>query len=636
MSGLCGVVHFDGALADPEIVAQMAMAASHRGPDGTRFWSNDGVGFAHLVHHITPESRCEQQPLISEHGRFVLNADARIDNREELIRTLQAKEYLTEPNPTDADLILAAYRCWDTDCPSHLIGDFAFAIWDRLKQRLFAARDVMGMRAFYYRVEPKRTLFATEVKQLLTVPDVRVRIFEPAVGAHLAGPFGRPEWTFYDGIAQLPPAYGLVVTADGHRTWRYWDIDPDWSIQYTNEDEYAQHFCEIFQEAVRCRLRSIKPVGISLSGGMDSGSAASMAGWLWQHNRLGNPHPIHAYCWAFEDLTSCDERHISDGIVRHYDLPVTYVPADAAWPLKDYPAHGPDRDDPFIWPYQALIEHTLAAAQSDGIGLMMTGDRGDEMVGDWVFDHPGLLRTGQWQALWAELQAHSRRNRVSLSTVVKRFLVRPLFLSLWPHKTPHGRRRFERSQQGHIASLYPDWVRPEFAKKIGLEDIVRDNTPQTNMTDFVRRQRYQRIFMFAGTRIALLNERNQAQFGLAFADPWSDQRIARFVLSVPQWVIQQVREPKRIARRAMRGIMPEPVRQTVRKIEPHALFNRGFMDQSKATVQRLITRTQAGACGYLDESVLRDCYASFLRGEPPCYDFWWPLTLEMWLRRYFP
>ena len=129
MSGLCGVVHFDGAPVDPQILSHMATAASHRGPDGTRFWTDDAVGFAHLVHHVTPESCCEQQPLVSEDGRFALNADARIDNREELSRTLKAKGYLTEPNPTDADLILAAYRCWDTDCPSHLIGDFAFAIW---------------------------------------------------------------------------------------------------------------------------------------------------------------------------------------------------------------------------------------------------------------------------------------------------------------------------------------------------------------------------------------------------------------------------------------------------------------------------------------------------------------------------
>ncbi|MDQ3661536.1 MAG: asparagine synthase-related protein, partial [Actinomycetota bacterium] len=205
-------------------------------------------------------------------------ADARIDNREELVRTLWGGSHLPDEPPTDAELILEAYRRWGEECPARLIGDFAFAIWDARRGRLFAARDPMAMRALYYRVEPRRVLFGTEVKQILAVPGVPARIFEPAVGAYLAGPFGHMEWTFYEGISQLAPAHALVVDASGQRTWRYWDIDPDFRIEYPTEEEYVEHFLEVFLEAVRCRLRSTKPVGIFLSGGMDSGSIASAAG----------------------------------------------------------------------------------------------------------------------------------------------------------------------------------------------------------------------------------------------------------------------------------------------------------------------------------------------------------------------
>ncbi len=114
------------------------------------------------------------------------------------------------------------------------------------------------MRPLYYRVEPRRALFATEIKQLVALPDVPVRLYEPAVSAHLAGLFGPLSWTCYAGIIQLEPAHVLVIDASGHRTWRYWDIDPDAEIRYPREADYAEHFMELFQESVRCRLRSVK------------------------------------------------------------------------------------------------------------------------------------------------------------------------------------------------------------------------------------------------------------------------------------------------------------------------------------------------------------------------------------------
>ncbi|PON18169.1 hypothetical protein C2W62_09350 [Candidatus Entotheonella serta] len=201
------------------------------------------------------------------HSRSSCSRRTRLDNRQDLTETLTTKGHGGLEHATDADLILAAYQCWDSDCAAHLIGDFAFAIWDAPKQRLFAARDAMAMRPLYYRAEPRRALFATEIKQLVALPDVPVRLYEPAVSAHLAGLFGPLSWTCYAGIIQLEPAHALVIDASEHRTWRYWDIDPDAEIRYPREADYAEHFMELFQESVRCRLRSVKPVGLLLSGG---------------------------------------------------------------------------------------------------------------------------------------------------------------------------------------------------------------------------------------------------------------------------------------------------------------------------------------------------------------------------------
>ena len=634
MSGICGIINFNGAPVDRKALSRMAEAASHRGPDGIRYRTDGNVGFAHLALHITPESLRERQPLAGRQGGIILTADARLDNREELISSLTAEGYLEEDQPTDADLIMAAYRCWGSNCAEHLLGDFAFAVWDASAGRLFAARDAMAMRAFYYRVEPRRLLFATEVKQILAAPDVPVRIFEPAVGAHLAGRFALPAWTFYEGIDQLPPAHALLVDASGPHTWRYWDIDPDLQIRYAGDEQYAGHFLEIFKEAVRCRLRSVKPVGISLSGGVDSGSVASTAGWLFKQGKSVYRSPFHAYCWAFEELSQCDERHLSGRIIDRYGFPVTNIAADEAWPLKDYPAHGPDRDEPYIFYFQVLIERLLEAARSEGMGLMLTGERGDFMVNHWVYDYLGLLRTGQWRLLREEMQEHSRLSGIPIRRMAKKYLIKPLLSSLRVQGRAEWLRR-PRLRRQRSGPAYPDYIRPEFARRVGLTEIMQQRFPQSGIRNQARRQRCQLIFSSMSMRRVMLLERSQAGFGLGFADPWSDRRLAGFVIAVPQMILHRIREYKRLARMAMQGIMPEAICRANSKINPTPLYERGVRDRAKDTAMALLTGTGAGARGYIDEKVLRKHYESFLAGQPERYDFWWALTLEMWLRRYW-
>ena len=400
MSGICGLVNFDDAPVERERLIAMTQPVSYRGPDGITYWQNTHAGFAYLALIVTPESVNEQQPLVS--SDIVLVADSRIDNRDDLMRVLKASGQLRTDTPTDVELILAAYNHWDTACAEHLLGDFAFALWDNRNQRFFAARDPMGLRTLYYWHDRQRLAFATEVKQLLTVPYIPTRLYEPAVAIFLTGPFLPLDWSFYEGIKQLAPAHALLADASGVRSWRYWDASLTYRLRYKHENDYADHFCELFKDAVACRLRSIRPIGLSLSGGMDSGSIAAAIGWLYKRNQVAQI-PFRAYCYAFEELLSSDERHISRGITSHYGLTQVDVPADHLWPLNEYPLHGPGRDDPYISPYQVLHDAFLATAQADGIGLMLSGYRGDEIVGGWYVDYLGMLLDGQWQTLTHEL-----------------------------------------------------------------------------------------------------------------------------------------------------------------------------------------------------------------------------------------
>ncbi|MCP4381302.1 MAG: hypothetical protein GY798_07770 [Hyphomicrobiales bacterium] len=613
----------------------MAEAARHRGPDGMSYWTGEAVGLAHLARWFTPESRHEQQPLSAKRNQWVLVADARIDNREDLIAALGKPETASNEGAqasfplTDAELVLAAYEQWGPDCVTHLIGDFAFAIWDGQLRRLFAARDAMAMRAFYYRIEPRRLLFASEVSQLLADPSVPARIFEPALGAWLANIDYPLDWTFYEGIQQLPPGHTLLADAFGHKVKKFWDVDPDHRVTYRNDAEYTEQFQELFEQAVACRLRSIAPIGISLSGGMDSGSVASMAGLLCERYPANGCAPIHAYCYAYDGYPECDERHISDLVARRYGMQVTPVPSDRASPLKDYPTDGPHRDGPSVGPYQAMVELGLKMAHSDGMRGMLYGTHGDHMVGGSTFEYPEMLLSGRWISLGRDLLEHGKYRPQPIATAAWHHLIVPLM----QEARLGAVRRTARRWMGGAAER-PAWIRPDFARRVGLDEGPRRCIPQARLRGISRRKRYQGMFAPYERNNVVVLERMCAQFGLERLDPWGDRRIAEFVLAVPQRVICRAGERKRLARSAMRGVMPETARRGARKFYPVPLYQHTTRVQERAIVLELLTNSQCAARGYLDGRLLKHHFETSDSDEES--DAFWPaLAAEMWLRSYW-
>jgi asparagine synthase (glutamine-hydrolysing) len=614
MSGLCGVVRFDHEPIPPDTLKRMTQAAPHRGPATTHTHHH-----AHLAHH-THHPHDPPQPLTHHH--LTLIASARIDNHDDLLPHLQP--HLTTPHPTDAQLILAAHHHWGHDAPHHLIGDYAYALYDHHHHTLLAARDPMGMRPLYYHHTPHRTAIASEINQLLQLPDVSAKLFEPMVAAHLAGPFGRDEWTFYEGIHRLRPGHVLLVTAAGARSWAFWQPDPERRERYPREEDYAERFRELFLRSVHDRLRPPGTHGLMLSSGVDSGSIAAAAGWLWQQRTVDRP--IRTYSWAFEELADADERSVSRQITDRFGLPAVAVPGDDAWPLAGYPAHGPERDDPFLAVYQPLMDRSFAAAASDGLRSLMSGDRGDPLMGDSVFDHLEPILRGRWPLAWRELAAHARLAGTSRARIARRWLVRPALeaVGLRPRARLDPRRAL------------PEYVRPDWAARTGLLDTIAADTSPPQVRGHARSARLARVLRFRGLLDPVPQERRRARFGLEFADPWADRRVTEFVLAVPPWRVQRPSEPKRLARRALHGILPRDVAASLGKVEPVALFERGFRERARDIVLDLATNTRMAELGFVDPVAYRTAVEAFVAGDWPRLDPWWPLTLEIWLRAHHP
>jgi asparagine synthase (glutamine-hydrolysing) len=588
------------------------------------------VGVAYLAQHVTPESVREVQPLVVDD--VVVVADARIDNRLELIADLG----LGAGEWTDVELILEAYRAWGVESAGRLVGDFAFVVWDGDRRRLYGARDAMGMRSLVYRVETGRILFATEVKQILAVPGVPARIFEPAVGVYLAGPYMPPEWTFYEGVDRVGPAHALVVEGGETRVWRYWDVDPGRRIRYRREEEYAEHFLEVFREAVRVRLRSVHPVGLLLSGGVDSGSVAAVAGSLLRSGEAECPE-FRAYSFAFDELVECDERAVSGPLAEYWGIPVTGVAADDLWPLKDYPAHGPDRDDPYLFVYQPLLDACLERARADGCSLVLSGDRGDLLAGEPIYDLPALLLAGRWPTLARELGTLAEWQDCSLRTIGARQLWRPFRDTLWPvDRAPRLRRVVSRLAGRHRRrgnTNLPPWLLGHWLAMDRAGIRARSERVPKGM-GFAARERYRSVFSAMHMWGVGWSDRMHALRGVGFADAWSDRRLVEFVLAVPQRVLNTVGDEKRLVRRAMASLIPPHLLSGLGKTDPYPLFDRALRARAAPTIETLLGSSRASSRGWLDGESLAAHYRAVRDGGEEWHSLWWALSTEAWLRQF--
>ncbi|HSP56152.1 MAG TPA: asparagine synthetase B, partial [Dehalococcoidia bacterium] len=175
MSGITGIFRRDGRPVESAEIARMGEVMAHRGPDGSGTWSEGPAALGHLMLHSTRESLHEELPLPRPGGELVITADARIDNRDELIAALDLNGTARD-GMADSELILLAYERWGEGCAERLVGDFAFAIWDGRRQMMFCARDHFGMKPFYYHLSPTLFALGSEIKALLALPGVPRRV----------------------------------------------------------------------------------------------------------------------------------------------------------------------------------------------------------------------------------------------------------------------------------------------------------------------------------------------------------------------------------------------------------------------------------------------------------------------------
>jgi asparagine synthase (glutamine-hydrolysing) len=629
MSAVTGIYRTDGQSVTRHDVDRMASALVHRGPDGIGTWSDGPAGFGHHALWTTPESRHERQPIVSREGN-VITANARLDNRRELIEALGVTcSCVTEPG--DAELILRAYERWGEACAQKLIGDFAFAVWDNRNQRLFCARDHIGVKPLYYFQAPAAFLFASEIKALLTSPMVPYRLNPMRVADHLMGLFTDQGATFFRDIYRLPAGHTLTVSRAGMRMQRYWALDSTRELTLGSDEAYAEAFREHLAEAVRCRLRGNHPAGSLLSGGLDSSSIVAMA----RRVRGAAAGPLDTFTAIFpglpaDDLRRIDERSFADAVVAQGGLQPHYVRGDLLSPLTEVDRVLWHLDEGFAAPNLYLHWALYRAARDRGVRVLLDGIDGDTTVSHGLERLAGLARAGRVATLGRELRLLSRRHGARLADLSWQFAVRPLI----PLALRRGVRRLRRQEPACLADTV---IRPEFARSTGV--LERWEALEHEQARPVRspREAHRRAMTSPLLPYALeLADKAAAAFGIEPRYPFLDRRLMEFCLSLP--ADQKLRDgwTRFVMRRAMDGALPDNVRWRANKANLSPNFRRRLLTHDRQLLEEVILAQPDAIEEYVDIRGLRRVYARYVAqptSEPDALTVYSTVVLALWLQR---
>jgi asparagine synthase (glutamine-hydrolysing) len=279
MCGICGIVNFKmNDSVDATLVERMTSAQAHRGPDDHGYFVEGNVGLGHRRLSIIDLSG-GKQPIFNEDGSVVVVFNGEIYNYADLTTNLIAKGHQFKTR-SDTETIAHSYEEYGDECMRDFRGMFAFAVWDRRRKRLLLVRDRLGIKPVYYYAGPDFFVFASEIKSILQHPRVPREVDHQALDMYLALRYVPGPRTMFKNIFKLQPAHWMTVDENGIRTGKYWDLrdylDTGAGAATRSDDEYIEQFRQLFEESVRLRLIAEVPLGVFLSGGLDSSAVLAM------------------------------------------------------------------------------------------------------------------------------------------------------------------------------------------------------------------------------------------------------------------------------------------------------------------------------------------------------------------------
>ncbi len=563
MCGITGKLAGSGSKKETaHSLEQMMAAIRHRGPDGDGIWLDERrpVGLGHVrLAIIDPEHG--KQPMVTEDGRFIVVFNGAIYNYLELRRELIGKGHPLH-SYSDTEVLLYAYREWGEGFIDRLVGMFAFAIWDKHEQKLFCARDRVGIKPFYYHFDGQRLLFASAIKAILADPSVRAEANPQGLQDYLTFQFCLDQKTLFKGVEKLEPGHSLTAWYEGDalkvRTRQYWDLH--YNIDEEHDERYfIDTLSGLIDDSIRLHMRSDVPLGAHLSGGLDSSSIVCLA------SRMLGGEQIKTFTGAFSEGPQFDETAYAKEVSAFAGTAYNEIYIPAGHELPDVlPRLMHYMDEPLAGP-GVIPQYYVSKLASQHVKVVMGGQGGDELFVGYARYMAAYLEKCLSGAI--HQTANQNRYAVSLESIVPNLPLlatyQPMLQGLWKDGLfgPRDQRYFsliDRSE-GMSQLFNQEALRTScgYSPFASFQRIFN----RGEMHSLVNQMTY---FDLKGSLPALLHVEDRTSMAASIESrvPLLDHRIVEFMATIPPNI--------KFAGGRMKHLFKESVRSSV----PKSIFER--------------------------------------------------------------
>ncbi len=603
-----------------DVLRRMNERIAHRGPDGDGFFTDGGVALAHRALRIIDLSDAAIQPMHNHDGSLHLVFNGEVYNYVELRPELEARGY-TFRSHSDSEVLLNAYEEWGVDCLQRLNGMFAFAIWDSRKERLFIARDRIGVKPVYYHWDGERLVFASEIKALLAYPGIEARPNFAAIAEYMNAMFTTGEHTWFEGIKRLLPGHYMLADAQGLQVRQWWDAptaeDP---VGKHDESYYVSRTRELLEDSVRLRLRSDVPLGAHLSGGLDSSSIVA----LLSRRLRESGEPVRTFSGAFAEGPAYDERRYVEDVVakygteHHETLPTARdlqrLLDRIVWHM-DEPAAGPG----------ILLQWAVCRITNDaGVIVINGGQGGDEAWGGYLGYVPAYFRS--------LLKAARKHPRLLLDVVKSGFVLlsRSNTRMTLLKTLVRGRKARLRA-----STALGTWAGPEF-KRAGVGGTQEEGTSTPGATQ--GRRSALGAVMYYDLKWYLpallqVEDRTSMAFSLESRAPLLDYRLIELATSVPSHLKMKHLDMKHIFKEAVKDVLPASIYKRTDKMGMPTPVDIWFRESLASWVREQLDSPDAREFGLLDRDFVLNALEEHQSGaRDRSLDLWKMLNLVTWWR----
>jgi asparagine synthase (glutamine-hydrolysing) len=614
MCGIAGYINLTSPVQiSREILQQMARIIRHRGPDAQDIYAEPDAGLAHARLSII-DLEGGRQPMSNEDGSLWITFNGEIFNYLEL-REILLKRGHRFRTQSDTEVILHLFEDDGEDCVHRLNGQWAFAIWDRKRKRLFLSRDRFGVRPLFYTESKGQFLFASEIKALFAHPNVGRELDVGALNEIFTYWVTLPPRTFFKNIYELPPGHSLTVDQGHRRISRYWQLDFS-NIEATGvnitaqEQRYTEELSDLLIDATRIRLRADVPVGAYLSGGLDSTVTTALI-------RRYGPSKLETFSVAFDD-PEFDESAYQNEAVRYLATDHHELRCSAADIVSALPAVLWHTEKPILRTAPVPLFLLSRTVRERGYKVVLTGEGADELLGGY-----DIFKEAKIRRFWAahpdsrvrpillrrlypyltNLQAQSDAYRKAFFHIDK--TVNDQFFSHHP--------RWELTSK--LKLFFSDHVRASVNTADGHGPIARD-LPRgfSSWHWFAQAQYLESAFLLPGYILSSQGDRVAMAHGIEGRFPFLDYRVAEFASRVPPNLKMKVLNEKNLLKRSAKGLIPDSIAR--RKKQPYrAPEARSLLQVRNHWVEELLSPERLRRDGLFHPGAVRKLTAKVKEGR---------------------